>query len=297
MATSRAVILYPQERIKTQQKAIDKQRAGLPAPWKSWLDQPCLTLLMLASLSVWNGREAQFLSHTSWTLEEVLTLGLLGFSGPGSIAACLQLTGSVARRLKQVLAVYAVVILAAFCMAGAHQMITALMPPEPVSRFLVFSYLLGLGLRIGGFPGSRLGNWSGLQSALQVMLALIMASGIVHVWHGIFEVRLHIEAPQIKALSLALVAGFSLSLIGMFLGLLVHDPKHLRPLRRGAGCSLVVIALTVYLGLPLPAVFSLPPVVLTIGPLGVGLLWTVGVAIRAARPRKVLHLVALPPGR
>jgi hypothetical protein len=243
---------------------------------KHYLMDPVVrTLLLFSGMVVIDGYLLDLISRWPWTLADLLILAFCGYSGPASLTTAMRLKGTVRERLYSVFAVYALVALASGIVVSVHPTLTGLLPPN--TNAFVGVYMIALGLSLTGIPKlDHLAYWSGGTSAMKILLTIMVMQAAQQ---GFPSAPLLDYAPDwqpLPKIALALSAGCALTSIGAVVGLTL-DEVALVPLRRGAAASLVANGIFGYFGLPAPSIF--PTEVLILGPLAVGFIGSVAVAV------------------
>jgi hypothetical protein len=225
-------------------------------------------------MCVINGRLFAYLSGDVWDINELAELSCFGFSGPGSLAAAMRFRGTIAQRFMQLMGIYLTIAIAAITITVISPFFGSLLPSD--TRWLIALHLIGMALRLSDIPILRSASrWGGLEASMQVLLALMLVRAIQYGTFGSILWHMELNRAVLGALAIALSAGFGLTTIGLLLGSLLPATVSLYPLKCGAAISLLASAMIHYLHLPIPSVVPLPPIVLQLGPLAIGLLGTV----------------------
>ena len=220
-----------------------------------------------------SGRLAEFQTWEAWSLVKTLEFGLLGYSGGVCLTMASTLTGSIGQRFTRILSVYMV--------TGAGAIGVTLFPAfrnllPADARMVVGLYLLGLGLR---YLNLSLGHHPALRFAMPVMMGLMAVNLVLKTLAGELIWAVQFDPAMLFAVVGAVLSGLGLTLVGMLAGLIVSDSKHLDGLKMGTGVTLINTAILTYFQVPVQLPFD--PAILTLGPLAVGLLWTLGSMLRA----------------
>lgn len=257
-----AAITHPNE---AQRAGYRKARERRPV-----FSPEAINLLTLAGLPLIDGFFLAFLGTGLWrNLGQAVAFGLTAFSGAGCVVAAMQLRGSLAQRLRQALAIYALVGAGAMTVAALQPVFQSLLP----ANLALFTgiFLIGLGLWISDLRiARRIASWIGFQAAVKVVLA----ASLIHGLSAGIDWRVSLTPELLAPVAVALVSGLALTLGGIGLSLLRDRLVDPRPLNWGAGASLLLMGLTV-LGWPAPTTFVLAPLI-------AGCLWTCGTAVRGA---------------
>ena len=255
--------------------------------WLSWLfTKPFLDFIAVAGgITNISGRLAEFLASGLWPLSKIVEFGALAYSGGACLTMASSLAGSLWQRLTTILGIYMVTGTGAIGIT-LFPAFRDLLPAD--ARKVVGLYLLGLGLRYLRLP---LGNNPALRYAMPVMMGLMIANLVLKTLSGELSWAIQFDPAMLFAVGGAVLSGLALTLVGMLAGLMVSDAKHLDGLKMGTGFTLINTAALSYFELPINLPFNMA--YLTLGPLAVGLLWTLGsIATSALRDRSDL----LPEG-
>jgi hypothetical protein len=245
------------------------------------MDSVIKTLLVFAGSVVVDGFLLEWLNHIP-SLADVLTLACIGFSGPGCVSTAVTLKGPISKRLYHVACVYVTVGIAAGIVVLLHPILRGLLPPS-IMKTYVGLYLFSLGLSLSGMPALRcIAHWPGCGAAAQVMLAMMLSQALQQGFSRTILWEFSVDWKVFPPLALALVIGCVVTALGAVLGLALSEAT-LIPLKSGAACSLITTSVFVYLGIPLP--LGVPTTALTLGPLALGLIWTVTVAVFKQPPQ------------
>lgn len=235
-----------------------------------WLSPATRNLLILAGLPLIDGFFLAFLATGLWRDPwRATAFGLTAFSGAGCVIAAMRLEGSPVKRFVRVLGVYAVITVGASTISLAQPLFQSLLPPN--LHLFTSIFLIGLGLSISGVPClRRVAFWLGFEAAVKAMIVASLLHGLIAgvTWQFSLDLAL------LPSLAIAIGAGFSLTTLGMLLGLWLRHAADQRPINWGAGISLSCMGLNL-LGLTTPTV-------VIIAPLALGCLWTLIASVRSA---------------
>ena len=224
-------------------------------------------LLLLALLPLFDGVAVSALvGHVLTDVRTTVGFGVNVFSGAGCLSIALALAGSRAQRVAAVARVYLLWVFPLGLLAAAFaSVVTQALLPE----FVVFSALILIGLALefagvglaprGPRPSSVSAQWSWalrLVSVPQIVLVIGLAASLLNVFRTRPALSLQPSLAHLSTVTMAIVAGMVLTLIGALVGELAQEYIDPAAVRLGGAIGLFSIALLI-LGVPVPEITPL----------------------------------------
>lgn len=238
---------------------IQRQSSKENSTNKNFLSEESRHLLKVAGLPLLDGYFLAFLVGSMWIdLWHCVVFGLTAFSGAASILTAMKMNGKISRRILEVCWVYIIICASALAITAFRETMISL-TPENIKVFTAL-FLFGLGLQITG--NGLLGKVAyeiGSRSVVGAIFAFMIYNGVTQAANNELYLVPSFNLDYTLPVLIAVISGFTLTLIGVFIG---YKFKHVvdgTPMKYGAGIALVIMALSV-LGFEIPSYLALFPI-------------------------------------